>query len=438
MPSYSTSLRPEATTDPLDTTHSREDDFSNSFAVSEMGADGSDSSTPTLDASGFVSSPDGPAGSGSILGDLLNVVDSPEQAAAPNDITQEEFDELVTLMDDIRSGQSNLVIDDDVGTPELQAFFETELLTDVGRIMQTSCGRELLNQLVNVDSDQVTTVSLNNLTAMDELRFEKPHEVSRGGSALDVQGEGRTIDYAPGVDSYVGQPGHDDLAMGSDTILFHELVHASGQATGDRAEGTVGGMATTSDDAGVNLEEYRATGLGDYEGASISENAYRAERKALDEAGEGRPLDAEAHKREVYSVGAPDQEAESDLTEYQYNVLISGRYGDFYNEYRNNPAAWEETKRFGEEMHGPDWVAGLEGYLGGLSSPSTSAPPRAETTETPEAAPTSKTVEEWATWSEQADDASIDRMIEVLSALAEPPDSVRTQLEGLILGRSRR
>ena len=68
----------------------------------------------------------------------------------------------------------------------------------------------------------------------------------------------------------------------SDVALYHELVHIL-----DFHDGTNNPDLIDEDGESVRALEYRAVGLGDFADEPISENAYRAARREIGDAGLG-------------------------------------------------------------------------------------------------------------------------------------------------------
>jgi hypothetical protein len=373
-----------------------------------------------------------------LLAPMFDVVAEDTEVTAPHQVTAAEFQELVALIDRIRNGEGGLVIDDDVGTGELQALFETELLRDLSTILQTPSGRDLVTALsADHEDGRQTSFSLNNKTLLDGFHEPAASKVTAGGQAL-FTGDRTTIEVAPGVDQMAGFG--DDVLMRSDVTLYHEMVHALGQMDDSRVRGRLSEDEAVIDaDVGTAEEEYRATGLGAYADGPYSENRYRAERAAMAGQDAGRPTDADIGERPQYYAHRPSTTV-FDPTEHQYNAIIGREALNFYEEAKGTPEGYAEILRYGGALYGEAWAASVKDALEPYLRPD---PPRVATVTRPahpepEPLPLPKTAEEWAVWSDRMEAGSLDKLIAALSGISEPSDYIATQLEGLKQGQENR
>ena len=184
------------------------------------------------------------------LAGKFTVVDDDASAdRAPNEVTAAEYAEIVRTYSDIRMGFTDIEIDgSDTDDP---AAFRAAMMDDLGDIMQTTSGREMIGQLAHnvrdVDGEQVhrkTTLSAN----LDPVTGE-PSSL-RAGASVNVAprvGSPDPDNGAPGAgadtlvsimpDQDVGAPGFMEIR--SDVALYHELVHALHNSQGTLATGHV-------------------------------------------------------------------------------------------------------------------------------------------------------------------------------------------------------
>lgn len=213
---------------------------------------------------------------------------------APNVVSAKERREISALLEAIFAGTTQLRVDfrrtatSDVFNQPLPAFGPrtTRLVTarmrdDLTRIAQTASGRELLRGLAS--AEHVTTIVVPGT--------RDPNLSASCAGPLDAAGQARVY-FTPGVsyarDGLYG-PSDDPNAQfrPSHVTLFHELGHALAVVTGTRASGQVTDEDNPSEAGRVSLEEYRNIGLGRFSGLALSENVYRAERRAIADAKHG-------------------------------------------------------------------------------------------------------------------------------------------------------
>ncbi|MEZ4322594.1 MAG: M91 family zinc metallopeptidase [Myxococcota bacterium] len=215
------------------------------------------------------------------LEDKFVISDAAEGERAPNELTQEEFDAVVELYRAIEAGETDIAFDP--GDMDADEFRE-KVMADIGTILTTRQGRELLRTLAYGSEDG------------------KRHKTTIGGSpegagegtpvdpfaGSDGTGTDMEIDYIPGAEVDVGGGSPD--VIGSDVVLFHELVHAYHGHQGTLAFGRdpkTGAIVKTPaevivgpDDETAADEEYATVGLCG-RGGEYTENGYREERAEI-------------------------------------------------------------------------------------------------------------------------------------------------------------
>jgi len=247
----------------------------------------------------------------------------------PNQVTADEYEAIASQYSEIRLGRTDIAIDssssDDPGA------YEASVMDNIGDIMQTRSGRELIRQL----ADNTNGVDKSG----DPIHMQTtiaPHiddgvlvtdNATTGGDFADGVGtpfaSGR-----PGVGSNASiqiNPGQDVGDLRPDVALFHELAHAYYLTNGivdggaiqpddaierERRAGRLGGVVreTTTPDQnvvsdarkGAGRHEHQAVGLGLYRDLPLTENAYRRERRHVAETGLGRAGDAQMPRRDTY------------------------------------------------------------------------------------------------------------------------------------------
>lgn len=211
------------------------------------------------------------------LAGVLEVVDG--EATRPNQVTAEEYAYYTDLFEQIGAGNTNFLFDDgsDVMDPE---SFKAAFMRDLATIFTTDQGRGLVNELATAD-DGIDFKVVMGALAETEAGLATDFDEEAAGNGV---GTHAGVFYAPDTvqDFRYGALTDEDWArMTSDTMLFHELVHAWETHQGIKGDrGPVGELATGAHDHGVRLDEYDAIGLAG-RGGQYTENAYRAERDQL-------------------------------------------------------------------------------------------------------------------------------------------------------------
>ena len=237
-----------------------------------------------------------------------------------NTLSEDRFREVATLYSDIRMDRSDLKIDDAAyknGDPE----GKRRTMDDIGTILQTAEGRQLIKHLANntsgneVDASgqpvhHTTTLSIlpeDNSPHTEPLKYEDPNVFPKEDGTAG-KGANTNIVYAPGHTAL--PPGSENAPQWakqggrSDVVLFHEMLHGLHQT-----EGTYGGRTEKNlvpeDEGGraFTEDEYRAIGLNGkstvVDDMTMSENAYRDARNHISKKGQ-RAGDDQFVKRTQY------------------------------------------------------------------------------------------------------------------------------------------
>ena len=226
---------------------------------------------------------------------MLNLVDQPDYLTGnPNDVMQQELDEVAELYSRIREGDSHVkfanqsrtdrtTITDNVMSAEEFTAFKGRAMDDIAKILQTPQGRTLMKSLAAGGKTGTSDVTIGAATnplhgGAGPLEREK---------ASDRTGSSSVVYYGAGTDVDLPQKA-GPLTTTSDTALFHELVHAhhSGQGTRKRDSDVIdvldtvfGGAADV--DIGLKREEYATVGLDTFAHDFLTENSYRESHREL-------------------------------------------------------------------------------------------------------------------------------------------------------------
>ncbi len=174
-------------------------------------------------------------------------------------IRETELEQLRGRLESVRDGTSKFTVN---GT----AAFKMQVYLDLGWLMTSGAGQELIQELQNASHAVVITQKAagGNATSYlsNEDSYELPVSPATPGPGSDVE-----VRYNPAVlhikDGTLAWH-HRPPAIG----LAHELVHAWTGVYGTRAR---------YDEAGTNRRELQATGLGEFEHLRITENRFRRE-----------------------------------------------------------------------------------------------------------------------------------------------------------------
>lgn len=215
----------------------------------------------------------------------------------PNQVTQEEFQKAARMYSDIRLGRGDLVFDTGGLSDEDAKAFRDGTMNDIGNILQTPSGRELISRLSDQKDDYTTKLT----KAPDPLSASENADNFTDGT--NGKGSGSKVQYVPGVDVTVPGAKDDFLPFRSDAVLYHELTHALYDAEGTTDAGTVAAGSGVAADVGtVKNYEHQAVGLGAWKDAAISENRYRSERNQMAGQPGSRAGDATMKQRTQYSL----------------------------------------------------------------------------------------------------------------------------------------
>lgn len=216
---------------------------------------------------------------------MFEVVDGKTKDRKQNQLTDAEMREVTKRYADIKAGRGDLKLGSTPGaTPEAQERDRKNMLKDIGRIMQTKSGRDLIKGLHNNTGPDkngkpgtqhhTTTINPGSFDIGTTERVDPAHPFDH------------SVHYEPGKISDEGRATKDEQwahLMRSDVVLYHELTHAY--------------HASHYDGAGRN-EENQVVGLGDYapggsKAYKFNENLYRSERNNITDRGRYTPTDAE-------------------------------------------------------------------------------------------------------------------------------------------------
>jgi Effector protein/Domain of unknown function (DUF4157) len=188
--------------------------------------------------------------------DFIGPLPVATRASGPWAIRRSNYDNLISKLTSVRAGTSKVIVG---GT----AAFKVKVYVDLGWLMTSGPGQELINQL----TARTFTLTINETTGGNETSYdpdadswERPDGTPGPGANITVGYN--TVETNPygGTDAWMTRP----PAIG----LAHEMVHAWTGIYGTRARG--------NDAAGVRRRENQATGLGEWANARLSENRFRA------------------------------------------------------------------------------------------------------------------------------------------------------------------
>lgn len=206
------------------------------------------------------------------LADRFNIT---EEGGENNNVTQEQFRDIARQYSDIRMGRSDLQINTAGMDDDEAEQFRNRTMNDIGDILQTDIGRELIGDLDEgaLDDDGET----RRITRIEPTA--DPSDATGGGdwdhAHRHKQGY---VNYAPGENALP-----DTINARSDVTLFHELVHAHHSTNNTWDHDTV----NENGGGDINESEFQAAGLGEHADDHFTENAYRSERMEMGQAGNG-------------------------------------------------------------------------------------------------------------------------------------------------------
>lgn len=238
-----------------------------------------------------------PKGAREMLAPLFQIVESGSEVSAENQVTEEEFDEVVELFDDLRE-EDTFVRHTRAAAP----YWDT-IMADLALILQTVGGRELLSQLayqfkwtfISVAFGRNSDGVMDPALGLDSSNAAAWYDEWRGYAHAE---------YAPGESAEL--PGADLerdpwAVLRSDVALYHELRHVLDFLAGTGIPGDL-----REDGSRVPVMEYQAVGLKRWRDRVMSENAYRAARREIGELGVGAVKgDADMPDRPRYTYRLP-------------------------------------------------------------------------------------------------------------------------------------
>ena len=205
-------------------------------------------------------------------------------------VSQAEYDRMLSTYAAIRSGDSHLVISD-LGMDEDEAkAYKAAVLDNLTTMMQTEAGRHLVDELANqhhLDEVARKDIVISNGLASYEEAAAKTASSATGASRATRRrrasrgwGPARRVFWA-NEDRTLTDENNNPMPMPKDAVLFHEMTHALHNLRGTRDPDRVEKGDGVPADVGALREEHQTIGLGVYEGEYVSENTYRAQRRAL-------------------------------------------------------------------------------------------------------------------------------------------------------------
>jgi hypothetical protein len=260
------------------------------------------------------------------LGGKFSLVDAPGPADAPNAVTREEYEKVLKQYADISLGKGDLVLDTAGMNDEEAGKFKQGALGDIGSILQTKEGRDMLARLgdnpaldpaqrpiLDASGNAVhrkTTIGQSyeyELTQTEDGRTIRARD-EQGNPRKKLDDAGKPIpstetahaDYAD-PDNYphaqqfgdgsrswgmgsdvVYSPGVPNNGFRSDVTLFHELRHAVDMTQGNMDVDLVAASSPVAADRGDTLSfEHQAIGLGEFAHEPWNENSYRRARSKI-------------------------------------------------------------------------------------------------------------------------------------------------------------
>lgn len=232
------------------------------------------------------------------LRDKFHVIGDGElHDGAQNTVDEQQFEQLAQLYSDIRLGKTDLKFDTSGMDAETAAKFKGGTMQDLGSMLQTESGRDLVQKLAFNEKGHTTTLTgaeaPNKAKCTREQSDDPQQEALLARQDSNGTGNDAIVKYVPGQGFVQKGPANDprpyELEQRSDIVLYHELTHALHRTDGTTAQGRVSGYGgqhpaeSTCDDE-IEIEEYDTSGIGhDGHDDYFSENTYRAERAEMGE-----------------------------------------------------------------------------------------------------------------------------------------------------------
>jgi hypothetical protein len=170
-------------------------------------------------------------------------------------VRQADYARIQVAVESVRGGAAGVVV-------EGSETFESAVLLDLAWLLTQSVGRELVDSIVGTGK----TITIKQTGGGNATGYASNADSYERADGTPGPGSNTTVDYDTGewnpyggTDAWMRRP----PAIG----LAHEMVHAWTGMNGTRALGAT---------AGVNRRELQATGLGEFSGAALTENRFRA------------------------------------------------------------------------------------------------------------------------------------------------------------------
>jgi Effector protein len=231
----------------------------------------------------------------------------------PDDLWLEEYQETAQLLGQIYRGATGLGIFPNLADEKMKGADDqklkliTETLKDVIEIARTVVGRALLTELARAAKTARVTIEASDRTTTPTA------QPMFSGKPLDAPQRSQVVYTPTAFKTGLAENYRDNLAKQeqlkqhnpwlmphrSDISLLHELIHGfhfqkgttiaketlvSARDAVDAADAPfTEGQFDQQVTSGVREEEYATVGLGPYRGDRYTENAYRAERRAMGE-----------------------------------------------------------------------------------------------------------------------------------------------------------
>jgi hypothetical protein len=211
---------------------------------------------------------------------------------AGNQVTQEQFEQIARQYSDIRLGRTNFQFDTGEMDDEEAAQYRRDMMAQMGRVMQTGTGRELIDALAhNPEGHAVQLGAFRDDTGALDMTNAEAQPTDEAGAGTAGTGSATRVGINPGQDVYNVGRGTDawDRTRG-DVVLFHELSHAYHQVHGTEDQSGVvqpgeqglNGSTRDADRGDIQRWEHQAVGLGLHAGDTTpNENRYRSERNLI-------------------------------------------------------------------------------------------------------------------------------------------------------------
>lgn len=215
--------------------------------------------------------------------------------AAPNQITEAEFEQQARLYSDIRLDRTHMHFGIGEMNAADQGQYQRDMMGQIGRIMQTGTGRTMIDGLAHnpLGHDVTFHAHRDASGAIDPTNANADPVTNEHDASTPGVGASVNLNINPGVDhTNVGRATDPWNDQRGDVTLLHEMTHAWHELRGtDDASGVVtqpglGGSTRDADRGDIQSWEHQAVGLGAHAADTTpNENNYRRERAAIGKAG---------------------------------------------------------------------------------------------------------------------------------------------------------